>query len=383
MTGILTSILEALRNMWQSLQSFWNSVQANENLFWLIIGVLAAIAIVLLFLIVRSSAHKQRDNLIAAKKNIDNDTLFVPVDADKDTSELFLPLAGKLQAEATQREAVSPELLQKIRDKKPESLEDMLLAIKKLNGPYCDDLRRLIGEEQMLLLYSRILGQADYQPYTLAAAWRECPDPAVLPTFVELLASRDKAVQMAAVRLLTALNEPQCLTYLASALLQPHRYVPARVSEVLVALGESAAWLLCYLLPEIPSESKPLVLSVLGQMQPGYPLEQVIACLEDDEVQVRRAAAATLGDVNAMIAMPELYRAASDESWAVRAAVAKAMGQIGEPAAVAVLQKLAEDEVWIVAINAREALRKIESPHNTELAAKGGPSNDDKSVHPA
>jgi hypothetical protein len=369
--------------MLQSLQSLWHNIQANENLFWLVIGVLASMAVVLLVLILRSSAQKQRGNTITAKKNVDNDTLFVPVDADKETAELFLPLAGKLQAEATQRDTVSPELLQKIRDKKPESLEDVLLAIKKLNGPYCDDLRRIIGEEQMLLLYSRILGQADYQPYTLAAAWRECPDSTVLPAFVELLASRDKAVQMAAVRLLTALNEPQCLTYLASALLQPHRYVPARVSEVLVALGESAAWLLCYLLPEIPSESKPLVLSVLGQMQPGYPLEQVIACLEDEEVQVRRAAAATLGDINAMTAMPELYRAAADESWAVRAAVAKAMGQIGEPAALGILQKLAGDEVWIVAINAREALRRMESLNsNTEQAIEDEQGNDDESMHP-
>jgi HEAT repeat protein len=292
----------------------------------------------------------------------------VPVDADKDTSELFLPLTDKLLAEATHRTTLSPELLQKIRDRAPESLEDVLMAIKKLKGPYCDDLRRVIGDEKLLLLYSRTLGQADYQPYTMAAAWRECPDPAALPVFVELLASRDKAVQMAAVRLLTAINEPQCLTYLASALLQPHRYVPARVAEVLVSLGESAAWLLCYLLSEIPSESKPLVLSVLGQMQPGYPLEQVIACLKDKEVQVRRAAAATLGDANAVIAMPELCRAASDKNWAVRAAVAKALGQIGEPAAMPFLQKLMEDEVWIVSINAREALRRVELRNKPEHA---------------
>jgi HEAT repeat protein len=323
-------------------------------------------------MIVRGSRSKKRRKSLEA----DNDTLFVPVNSDKDTSELFLPLADKLLAEATHRGTVSPDLLQKIRDKAPESLEDVLMAIKKLKGPYCDDLRRIIGEEKLLLHYARILGQADYQPYTLAAAWRECSDPTALPVFVELLASRDKAVQMAAVRLLTSLNEPQCLTYLASALLQPHRYVPARVAEVLVALGESAAWLLCYLLPEIPGESKPLVLSVLGQMQPGYPLEQVVACLNDGDVQVRRAAAATLGDANAMTAMPELCSAAADENWAVRAAVAKSLGQIGEPAAAPYLQKLVGDEVWIVSINAREALRRIEARNKTERAASAAPATE-------
>jgi len=372
----LEEIKGFLQTIWQGLLTFWDTIQTDATLFWLIIGVLTFIALVLLILIVSGSAQKRK---ILQEKSLENDTSFVPVDADKDTSELFLPLADKLLAEATQRNAVSMELLQKIRDKSPESLEDVLLSIKKLKGPYADDLRRIIGQEKLLLLYSRILGQADYQPYTLAAAWRECPDPSILPVFVELLASREKAVQMAAVRLLTTLNEPACLTHLASALLQPHRYVPARVAEVLVALGESAAWLLCYLLPEIPSESKPLVLSVLGQMQPGYPLEQVIACLKDKDVQVRRAAAATLGDANAMTAMPELCKAAADENWAVRAAVAKALGQIGEPAARLFLQKLAEDEVWIVSINAREALRRMEARKKMEAPAEdeevGGPSS--------
>lgn len=366
-----------LSTMWHSLQEY---LQTNEFVFWLLIGILAVIAGILLFLILHGSSHKRSGKNETAKRNTDNDTLFVPVNSEKDTAELFLPLAGKLQAEATQRDTVSPELLQKIRDKSPESLEDVLLSIKKLKGPYCDDLRRIIGEENLMLLYAGTLGQADYQPYSLAAAWRECPDPAALPAFVELLASRDKAVQMAAVRLLTTLNEPGCLTYLASALLQPHRYVPARVAEVLVALGESAAWLLCYLLPEITGESKPLVLSVLGQMQPGYPLEQVIACLNDEDVQVRRAAAATLGDANALVAMPELCKAVTDENWAVRAAVAKAMGQIGEPAAQMFLQRLAEDEVWIVSINAREALRKIESSYKTESILPALQYDDKQSV---
>jgi HEAT repeat protein len=378
----LEKVLSFMQMIGQSLQALWYNIQASGNLFWLLIGVLALIAIILLVMIVRGSAHKRNMDQDGDRRSMENDTLFIPVDTDKDTAELFLPLAGKLQAEATQWNAVSVELLQKIRDKTPESLEDVLMAIKKVKGPYADDLRRIIAEEKLMLQYTRILGQADYQPYTLAAAWRECPDPTVLPAFVELLASRDKAVQMAAVRLLTALNEPQCLTYLASALIQPHRYVPSRVAEVLVALGESAAWLLCYLLPEIPSESKPLVLSVLGQMQPGYPVEQVIACLRDNDVQVRRAAAATLGDANAMSAMHELCQAASDESWAVRAAVAKAMGQIGEPASVPFLHKLAEDEVWIVSINAREALRRIDSRYKLEVPAEEGQRfGDEQNVH--
>ncbi|MCL1816522.1 MAG: HEAT repeat domain-containing protein [Clostridiales bacterium] len=352
--------------LWQKIQSFWYGIQANTGLFWLLVGVLTLIAIILLAMILRSPPHKNTSKAVAIRKNLDNDTSFVPVNADKDTAELFLPLADKLIAEATQREGVSQELLQKIQDKMPESLEDVLLAIKKIKGSYADDLRRIISDEKLMLLYARILGQADYQPYTLAAAWRECPDPTVLPAFVELLASRDKAVQMSAVRLLTALNEPQCLVYLASALLQPHRYVPARVAEVLVALGESAAWLLCHLLPEISAENKPLVLSVLSQMQPGYPLEQVINCLSDNDAQVRRAAAATLGDANALIATPDLCKAAADENWAVRSAVAKALGQIAEPAAMLFLQRLAEDEIWIVSINAREALRRIESRNRIE-----------------
>ncbi|MCL1974647.1 MAG: HEAT repeat domain-containing protein, partial [Firmicutes bacterium] len=89
---------------------------------------------------------------------------------------------------------------------------------------------------------------------------------------------------------------------------------------------------------------------------------------------------ATLGDANALVAMPELCKAVTDENWAVRAAVAKAMGQIGEPAAQMFLQRLAEDEVWIVSINAREALRKIESSYKTESILPALQYDDKQSV---
>lgn len=349
-----------IEKLMADLRMLWVNLQTNEKLFWLVVGVLTILALTLLLLLIRGSARKRK-----RRTRDDSTTTFVPVDADKDTAEIFLPLADKLVLEGSRRETVSPELLQKIREQKPASLSEVLLAINKLKGPYRDDLRRIIGTEQMLLVYARSLGKAEYQPYTLAAAWHECPDPAVLPAFVELLSSREEAVQMAAVRLLIALNEPACLTYLASALLQPHRYVPARVAEVLVALGESAAWLLCYLLSEIPGESKPLVLAVLGQMQPGYPLEQVIACLRDPHAQTRRTAAAALGESNALAALNELCAASADPDWSVRAAVAKALGQIGEPAALPILQRLASDEVWMVGINAREAMRHLQARQQT------------------
>jgi len=334
----------------------WYGIHTDDKLFVLSVVVVGILALILLLMVMFSSTRK---NPRMASTVIDNSTTFVPVDSEKDTEEIFLPLADKLLVESTQYEVVSPGLRKKIRDQMPGSLSDVLLAINKIHGPYRNDLRNTIGEERMLTAYAQSLGQADYQPYTLAAAWHECPDPTVLLDFVELLTSREEAVQMAAVRLLIALNEPQSLTYLASALLQPHRYVPARVAEVLVAMGEPAAWLLCYLLPEIPGESRPLVLSVLGQMQPGYPLEQVIACLYDANEQTRRAAAAALGDVKAVSALNELCALATDTDWSVRSAVAKALGQIGEPAALHTLKMLAEDTAWMVSINARDAMRRF------------------------
>jgi len=340
----------------EDISSLWYSIHTDDKLFVLSVVIVGVLALLLLLMVLFGSTRKSPrvENTVT-----DTSTTFVPVDSDKDTEEIFLPLADKLLVESTHHEVVSAELRQKIRSQKPGSLSDVLLAINKIHGPYRHDLRKIIAEEQMLTAYAHSLGQADYQPYTLAAAWHECPDPAVLADFVDLLASREEAVQMAAVRLLIALNEPQSLTYLASALLQPHRYVPARVAEVLIAMGGPAAWLLCYLLPEVPGESKQLVLSVLGQMQPGYPLEQVIVCLYDANEQTRRAAAAALGDVKAVSALNELCAVAADPDWSVRSAVAKALGQIGEPAALHTLRALAKDDVWMVSINAREAMRQF------------------------
>ncbi len=349
--------------MLETIQGYWQYLLSNRQMLWLLVVAVLALLVFIGVLIWRTVAKKKRLKGLEYTQPL----TFVPVDPNKGTSEIFLPLADKLVVEAVNSSQLSPILLQKIRESKPGCLEEILQALPKVNADYGQSLRQAIADEKLLHLYARSLGQANYQPYSLAQAWQECPDPSVLPIFVDLLSSKEENIQMAAVRLLITLKEPACLTYLASAILQPHRYVPARVAEVLVAMGDSASWLLCYLLSEVEAEHKPMILSVLGQMQPGYPLDQIIGCLNDADEQSRRAAAACLGMAKAVAALPELIKAAQDESWAVRAAVACSLGQIGEIGTRATLQQLTNDEVWTVAVNAHESLRNMEVAYAAKL----------------
>ncbi len=349
--------------MLENILDYWQYLLNNRQMLWLIVIAALAFIVFIAVMIWRGVMRKNRRKLFEHTQPL----TFVPVDPNKGTSEIFLPLADKLVVEAVNNSQLSPILLQKIKESKPGCLEEILQALPKVNADYGQSLRQTIEDEKLLHLYARSLGQANYQPYSLAQAWQECPDPTVLPVFVDLLSSKEENIQMAAVRLLITLKEPACLTYLASAILQPHRYVPARVAEVLVAMGDSASWLLCYLLGEVEAEHKPMILSVLGQMQPGYPLDQIIACLSDADEQTRRAAAACLGMAKAVAALPELIKAAQDQSWAVRAAVACSLGQIGELGTMGILQQLAQDREWTVAVNAHESLRAMEVAYAARL----------------
>ena len=351
----MATLLEHADALWQYLRS-------DELLFWALVGGVIVLILLLLSAIRRGAKRRRERSLNSAAADAQ---VFVSIDAEKDTEDIFLPLADKLEAEAALYDKVSADILLKIRDNKPQCLEEIMQVWPRLRPPYQADLRQIIAQEQLLLLYLRNLGEPDYHPSTLAIAWRECPEPTLLPEFVELLASRQEAVQMAGVQLLTELNDPQLLTYLASAILQPQRYVPARVADVLIAIGEPAALLLVYLLGEIPGESKPPVLSVLGKIPATYPLEKIEACLSDPLEQTRRAAATALGELGAHSSLAALCLAAFDEDWSVRAAIAKSLGQIGDPAVIPILQKLSADKNWTVEANAREALRLLEAQDKT------------------
>jgi HEAT repeat protein/beta-lactamase regulating signal transducer with metallopeptidase domain len=87
----------------------------------------------------------------------------------------------------------------------------------------------------------------------------------------------------------------------------------------------------------------------------------LIARLKDESVEVRRAAANALGQLEDALAVPALIGALSDDAARVRAAAADALGAFHDPRAVNRLSALLADPDREVRKNALEALSEYES----------------------
>jgi|GEM_PF-1894841 len=331
------------------LPALWRE---DPQAFWLTSASLVVVALLLALLFVaaargRNKRRQKEDTRRQVKK-------FVPVESSgADIDAVFLPLNQRI---AACRGGLDHDTVKRILAHSPRSMQDVVSAFDKADSAVQADLARLVREARMLEEYSRHLGEENYSLGVLVDAWSRFSDAEVLRGFVELLASPKEAVQMQGVRLLSAIQEPKTLSILMMALVQPERYVPARVAEVFVSMPTQSGPLLAYMLPEIDDKFKVTVLEIIGQTHAYFPPEHVLACLKHHNYHIRVAACAALGEGRVTSAAPELIIAANDKKWQVRAAAAKALGQVGDLRAIGILEALSKDKEGWVAANAEEAL---------------------------
>lgn len=320
--------------------------------FWLAVGALALILIIVLIAVFKDKKKlklKQTEYLVQQKG-----TIFIPVeDPDQDIEVEFLTLKDKIIASDIQ---LGRKILEKIKNKGPQALEDIVAAFNKAQPEIKSQLKRLVKEERLMERYSRRLNRPDYYQGVLLEAWICFPDPDTLKDFIEMLASPDETIQIEGARLLSAMKDPQSLTLLTAALMWSEHFVPARVAEVFASMGTKGASLLAHLLPKIETKHKVRVLETIAKIEAPYPWENVSTCLKDKEPAIRAAAASALGAGKMIEGLQPLMMSASDENWQVRAAAAKALGMIGDNRALNVLEVLAQDDEGWVAASAKESL---------------------------
>ncbi len=256
---------------------------------------------------------------------------------------------------------MSNDIKSLIDERAPFSLNDIITVYNRLPQSLQYSLRNYIADKQMLQGYFDRRDQEEFSAETLIAVYHISPDENLLSQFVELLASRDEAEQMLATRLLSGVHDNKSMTYLALALAQPHRFVPARIAEILASIGEPAAKLLTRLLPEIYGDSRRRVLEALAIIKVPYEIDNIVLCLLDSDATVRAAAVTTLGERGCDNAAQLLRAAVTDEVWQVRAATAKALGKIGDKSALPLVRQLTQDDQWWVSANAKEALNLLQS----------------------
>ena len=218
----------------------------------------------------------------------------------------------------------------------------------------------LAFREKWMKQYISRLGTAMFDVETGLQLWRVAPDETVFAQTVDLLSSYDEEVRMCAVHFLSGMKDTRTIPYLVAALMQPQRYVAARVVEVLESFGNTAATVLSRLLPELSGQAQLTVLESLSVFPPNYPMTTILECLCAPRDQVRMFAARTLGDSLCFESVPMLIDCLTDTSWQVRAAAVKSLGKLKAQEAHAKIKELENDDSWCVRANCKEALAGLQ-----------------------
>lgn len=184
-------------------------------------------------------------------------------------------------------------------------------------------------------------------------------DAGYLEELVNALGSRDEQVRVNAAGALIKIKDKKMIPLLIRALTEPEKYLPARVAEVLIAIGKDAVEPLIRELPQMDDHIKCLALEILGEIADERAVEPIINELTGANIQVRQSAAVALGVIGHSNAVESLIILAKDSDQGVRMRAVKALGQIGSTRAIPVLKEALKDEARWVCTNAREALDRI------------------------
>ena len=184
--------------------------------------------------------------------------------------------------------------------------------------------------------------------------------PALL-TIIRDVKNEDEDVRGAALRALGRIRDERAIPFLIEALGYPDTWLPPRIGEILVSIGEPSIPYLGRELRHNHSEHVRMwAAEILGWLHATLTAPALIDALSDISPEVRAKAAGALGKIKEDRAVYRLLELlVSDPAPFVRVKASQALGIIGHPAVIDYLINTLKDPEWWVRVRAVEALEKL------------------------
>ncbi|MGI0484115.1 HEAT repeat domain-containing protein [Pantanalinema rosaneae CENA516] len=191
-------------------------------------------------------------------------------------------------------------------------------------------------------------------------------DPAAVPALLHaFLNDEDTVVKGSSAGALARTGEasvPALLEILASP--EHSEDIKGHAAWALAFIGSEAADYLYAALNDASLDVRCAVIGALGHVAQEQSDERacnlLISVLTDPEPLIRTEAAAALGQVNYLPAIPHLILALQDPDLDVRKAAINSLGKLGDPLALTPLQELLDDPQDVIRVLAKLAIAQIE-----------------------
>ena len=210
-----------------------------------------------------------------------------------------------------------------------------------------------------------LLGDERYE-VRVAAAWWIAKRPQAAQAAADAaaaVAGDDSVAVRNAADVLGALGRPSAVAALANAVQRGSLSVEARVhaARALGAIGHpDANPALAQAMQDGSPELRRQAIASWMQIRTQVDAAPVVALIDDEDVTVRRKAAAVVGSLRDAVGRVALQaRLANDEDAAVRRNAAWALGQIGDLQSRSTLEAAMNDGSGLVRLTARAALRAL------------------------
>ena len=190
----------------------------------------------------------------------------------------------------------------------------------------------------------------------VAATSRAEPTPDEL---IQQLKAKSPADRRTAAVALGKLGDHRAVGPLIACLQDKDRNVSRAAASSLAKIGKPALQPLIASLNDTDTEVRRMVVQALGQLGDKQAVRPLVACLRDTEGPVRSDVANVLGTLGDPQAAEPLIDCLRDERAAVRGAAAGALGKLGEKGSVEALTVCLKDEEVTVRRAAADALGKL------------------------
>ncbi|RJQ51797.1 MAG: HEAT repeat domain-containing protein [Nitrospiraceae bacterium] len=183
----------------------------------------------------------------------------------------------------------------------------------------------------------------------------------VLLSIIRDVNNEDEDVRNTSLRALGKIKDMGAVPFLIEALGYPETWLPPRVGEILVNIGEESVEPLKKELKNFQSESRRgWAAEILGWLEAKSAAPALIESLFDVSPEVRAKAAGALGKIKSERAISRLTELLISEPVPyVRTRVSQALGAIGNPSVIHYLVNILKDPEWWVRVRAVEALEHI------------------------
>ncbi len=250
-----------------------------------------------------------------------------------------------------------------------EPLLDLVLRYSSMiRGRDVERLTQCLGEQGVVDdLGRRLKARRAWQRADAAETLGRLRVQSAVPALIVALADPSEDVRTVAARSLAAIRDPRAVPALARTLADPSRWTLSLVAENLMAMGPAVVPSLLDLLESKEHNVRVAAVQILGEVRDPKATPPLLEMLGDENLNLRTQVAAALGKLGGAEAERALLSALKDPEWQVRAQAAKSLGRLGRPAAAAPIARTMPDDNWWVRVNCAEALARLGAPGRRQL----------------